>query len=146
MVRRLVSAGADFIKVAGSGGGTPGSLTEYPSFSEPELAAIVETAHGLGRRVTVHCTANAAIARAAAAGVDSLEHGYFFAPGGVPAFDAALADSLASGGISVTPTVQVFRDMAEYLPAGAERDFWARRREVLVDHVGRLYRAGVRLT
>src|SRR5690242_19147044 len=33
MVRRLVSAGAAFIKMAGSGGGTPGSLTDYPSFS-----------------------------------------------------------------------------------------------------------------
>jgi imidazolonepropionase-like amidohydrolase len=32
MVRRLVSAGADFIKVAGSGGGTPGSVTDCPSW------------------------------------------------------------------------------------------------------------------
>src|ERR1700694_5049542 len=42
MVRRLVSAGADFIKVAGSGGGTPGSLTEYPSFSADEFQAIAD--------------------------------------------------------------------------------------------------------
>src|SRR5579864_253232 len=69
MVRRLVSAGADFIKMAGSGGGTPGSLTDYPSFSVPEIQATVETAHGLGRRVTVHCTAAAAIERALAARV-----------------------------------------------------------------------------
>jgi imidazolonepropionase-like amidohydrolase len=32
------------------------------------------------------------------------------------------------------------------LPSGPERDFWQRRRETLVDHVGRLHRAGVRLT
>ena len=67
MVRRLVSAGADFIKVAGSGGGTPGSLSDYPSFSVDELRAIVEAAHDLGRRVTIHCTATAAIDRAVAA-------------------------------------------------------------------------------
>jgi imidazolonepropionase-like amidohydrolase len=146
MVRRLVSAGADFIKMAGSGGGTPGSLTDYPSFSVAELQATVETAHGLGRRVTVHCTAAAAIERALAARVDSLEHGYFGAPGNFQAFDQRLADGLADAHISVTPTLQVFRDMAELLPAGAERDFWQRRREILVTNAGRLRQAGVRLT
>ena len=146
MVRRLVSAGADFIKMAGSGGGTPGSLTDYPSFSVSEIEATVETAHGLGRRVTVHCTAAAAIERALAARVDSLEHGYFGAPGNFQAFDQRLADGLAEARISVTPTLQVFRDMAELLPAGADRDFWQRRREVLVTNAGRLWQAGVRLT
>jgi imidazolonepropionase-like amidohydrolase len=146
MVRRLVSAGADFIKMAGSGGGTPGSLTDYPSFSVAELQATVETAHGLGRRVTVHCTAAAAIERALAARVDSLEHGYFGAPGNFQAFDQRLADGLAEAHISVTPTLQVFRDMAELLPPGAERDFWQRRREILVTNAGRLRQAGVRLT
>jgi imidazolonepropionase-like amidohydrolase len=146
MVRRLVSAGAAFIKVAGSGGGTPGSLTDYPSFSVEELAATVETAHGLGRKVTVHCTAAAAIERAVSAGVDSIEHGYFGAPGQFQAYDAQLADRLAEAQVSVTPTLQVFRDMAELLPAGAEREFWQQRREVLVTNAGRLHRAGVRLT
>jgi len=146
MVRRLVSAGVDFIKVAGSGGGTPGSLTEYPSFTLAEQKAVAETAHGLGRNVTVHCTATEAIAHAVDAGVDSIEHGYFMAPGGRTAYDERLADRLAETGISVTPTLQVFREMAELLPAGAERDFWQRRRENLVDNAGRLYRAGVRLT
>jgi imidazolonepropionase-like amidohydrolase len=146
MVRRLVSGGADFIKMAGSGGGTPGSLTDYPSFSVSEIEATVETAHGLGRRVTVHCTAAAAIERALAARVDSLEHGYFGAPGNFQAYDARLADGLAAARISVTPTLQVFRDMAELLPAGTERDGWQRRREVLLTNAGRLRQAGVRLT
>jgi len=146
MVRRLVSNGADFIKMAGSGGGTPGSLTDYPSFTIPEFKSAVETAHGLGRRVTVHCTAAAAIERAVAAGVDSIEHGYFGAPGKFQAYDAALADRLAQAGVSVTPTLQVFRDMADFLPAGAERDFWDSRRETLLTNAGRLHAAGVRLT
>jgi imidazolonepropionase-like amidohydrolase len=146
MVRRLVSAGADFIKMAGSGGGTPGSLTDYPSFSIAEFEAAVETAHGLGRRVTVHCTATAAIERVVAAGVDSIEHGYFVAPGNFQAYDQSLAERLAETGISITPTLQVFRDMAELQPAGPDRDFWQRRREILVTNVGRLHRDGVRLT
>jgi imidazolonepropionase-like amidohydrolase len=146
MVRRLVSDGADFIKMAGSGGGTPGSLTEYPSFSVAEFQAAVETAHGLGRRVTVHCTATAAIDRAISAGVDSIEHGYFGAPGNFQAYDPRLAERLAQAEVSVTPTLQVFRDMAECLPAGAERDFWQSRRETLSTNVRRLHEAGVRLT
>ena len=146
MVRRLVSAGVDFIKVAGSGGGTPGSLTEYPSFSADEFQAIADVTHGLGRRVTVHCTATAAIARAVDAGVDSIEHGYFAAPGAVSVYDEALADRLAADGTSITPTMQVFRDMGEYFSAGPERDMWQRRSETLVRDVARLHRAGVRLT
>jgi imidazolonepropionase-like amidohydrolase len=144
MVRRLVSAGADFIKMAGSGGGTPGSLTEYPSFSIEEMRATVEAAHGLGRKVTVHCTATAAIERAVAAGVDSIEHGYFVAPGAFQAYDERLAERLAEAGISITPTLQVFRDMADSdLP---DSDAWRRRRETLLTNVGRLHRAGVVLT
>lgn len=145
MVRRLVSAGADFIKVAGSGGGTPGSLSQYPSFLPDELRSIVETAHGLGRKVTVHCTATAAIANALAAGADSIEHGYFSAPGALLAFDERLAEGLAAAGIPISPTLQVARDMVETLPAGPERDAWSRRREAQFEMVRRLHRAGVRL-
>ena len=145
MVRRLVSAGADFIKVAGSGGGTPGSLPDYPSFWPDELRSIVETAHGLGRTVTVHCTATAAIANALAAGADAIEHGYFSAPGTLLAFDDRLADGLAAAGIPISPTLQVARDMVETLPAGPERDAWSRRREAQAEMVRRLHRAGVRL-
>src|ERR1051326_8567389 len=50
MVRRLVSAGADFIKMAGSGGGTPGSLTEDPRSSAAEAEAAVDTPLRLPRR------------------------------------------------------------------------------------------------
>src|SRR5207244_5947002 len=78
--------------------------------------------------------------------VDSLEHGYFVAPAQFDAYDPALADRLAGASISVTPTLQVFRDMAELLPAGAEQDFWRRRRDTLATNVGRLHHAGVTLT
>jgi imidazolonepropionase-like amidohydrolase len=144
-VRRIISAGADFIKVAGSGGGTPGSMSDLPSFLPDELHSIVETAHGLGRNVTVHCTATAAIGNALAAGVDSIEHGYFSAPGALLAFDERLADGLAAAGIPITPTLQVARDMVDALPAGAERDAWQRRREAWTEMVRRLHQRGVRL-
>jgi imidazolonepropionase-like amidohydrolase len=96
--------------------------------------------------VTNHCTASAPIDRAVAAGADSLEHGYFAAPATLDAYDPSVVERVVTAGITITPTVQVFRDMAELLPAGAERDFWQRRRETLVEHVGRLRQDGVTFT
>jgi imidazolonepropionase-like amidohydrolase len=145
MVRRVISAGADFIKVAGSGGGTPGSISDQPSFLPDELQSIVRTAHGLGRRVTMHCTATAAVANAVAARVDSIEHGYFSAPGALCGFDDAVAEGLAEAQIPVTPTLQVARDMVETAPSEADRDTWRRRRDAQWEMMRRLHRAGVRL-
>ncbi len=145
MVRRVVSAGADFIKVAGSGGGTPGSISDQPSFMPDELQSIVRTAHGLGRRVTMHCTATAAVANAVAARVDSIEHGYFSVPGALFGFDDALAESLAESTIPVTPTLQVARDMIETAPSEADREIWRRRRDAQWEMMRCLHHAGVRL-
>ena len=64
MTRRVVGCGADYVKVMASGGGTPGSHAQYAAFSVPELRAIVETAHGLGRPVAMHCIATQSIANA----------------------------------------------------------------------------------
>ena len=145
MVRRVISAGADFIKVAGSGGGTPGSISDQPSFLPDELQSIVRTAHGLGRRVSMHCTATAAVANAVGARVDSIEHGYFSAPGALFTFDDALAASLAEAEIPVTPTLQVTRDMIETSPSETDRQTWRRRRDAQWEMMRRLHRAGVRL-
>ena len=74
-VRRQVKRGADVIKVTATGGvlsetaaGTGQQLTD------DELKAIVETAHGLGRKVTAHAHAREGIQAALRAGVDSIEH------------------------------------------------------------------------
>jgi imidazolonepropionase-like amidohydrolase len=129
MVRRLISAGADYIKVMASGGGTPGSLPERPSFSRTELEAIVDTAHALGRRVATHCIAAESLANAISARTDFVEHGSFLGQDGQTHFDPALADTLATAEIPVTPTLQVTRDMVEMTPEGPERVLWQRRQE-----------------
>jgi imidazolonepropionase-like amidohydrolase len=74
-VRRQVKRGADVIKVTATGGvlsetaaGTGQQLTDE------ELRAIVETAHGLGRKVTAHAHAKEGIEAALRAGFDSIEH------------------------------------------------------------------------
>lgn len=145
MVRRLVSLGADFIKVMAAGGGTPGSLPHYPSYSVAELRVIVETAHSLGRLVSAHCIATASILNAIEAEVDFIEHASFFGPEGVPRFDPVVADRLAAADIPVIPTLQVNRDMVEALPDGPERALWQLRLESQRAIVQHLHQLGVPL-
>ncbi len=145
MVRRLVSRGADYIKVMASGGGTPGSLPAYPSFNVDELKVIVRTAHDLGKTVTTHCTCTAAIANAVEAGVDFIEHAMFTGPAGPSNYDPRVAEALAKSGIRVTPTLQVFRDLVDLLPPGPERDGWQARREAHEAQIAKLHDLGVPL-
>jgi imidazolonepropionase-like amidohydrolase len=74
-VRGLVKRGVDVIKVTVTGGVLSQTSTGTGlQFTQEELEAIVETAHGLGRKVTGHVHANAGIVAAINAGFDSLEH------------------------------------------------------------------------
>ncbi len=77
-VRAAIRRGADVIKVAATGG----IVSESPvgaaaQISDSELAAIVETAHALGRRVAVHAHGADGVRAALAAGADSIEHGTY---------------------------------------------------------------------
>ena len=124
MIRRLVSLGVDFIKVLASGGGTAGSLSHFPSFSPAELRGIVSTAHGLGQRVSAHCTATQSIEIAVDAGVDWIEHALFIARDGQLQYDARVAEKMAISRIPVTTTMQVAKDMLEVALPPAERGKW----------------------
>ncbi len=143
MVRKVVGLGAEYVKVMAAGGGTPGSLPQYPSFTVAELRVIVETAHDLGRMVAAHCIATASIENAVEAGVDLIEHASFFGPELIPQFDARVAEKLARAGIPVTPTLQVNRDLADLLPDGPERARWALRQQAQREIVRALRDLGV---
>jgi len=144
-VRKVVSLGADYVKVMAAGGGTPGTLPQYPSFAEAELRAIVEASHGLGRLVSAHCIAAASIENAVNAGVDLIEHASFYGPDLIPHYDERLAEMLAASGIAVTPTLQVNRDLVDLLDGGPEREMWQRRQETQREIVGKLRELGVPL-
>ena len=103
MVRRKVSLGADFVKVMASGGGTPGSLANYPSYSTDELRVIVETAHGLGKKVVAHCICVQAIENAVDASVDFIEHAMFTTPDRSFMTPHIAPEPLNSAGISAAP-------------------------------------------
>lgn len=74
-----------------------------PSFSAHAIEATVSTAHGIGARIAVHTQSSVAGARAAAAGVDSIEHGMHLPPSAL--------DDLATHGGFLVPTGFVFEQL-----------------------------------
>ncbi len=122
-VRRRCADGADFIKLIGTGGGTPGTDPARASYNRQELAAAVAAAHGLDMPVTVHCRGIPGIVNALEAGVDQIEHACFELPDGSLRFDAELARRMAHSGTWVTPTIQLYRDALAHLQkkAASER-------------------------
>ena len=76
--RRQVGLGAQVVKITATGGvlsNVSGGLGR--AFTIEEMRAIVETAHGLGRKVAAHSHAADGTKGALTAGVDSIEHGSF---------------------------------------------------------------------
>jgi imidazolonepropionase-like amidohydrolase len=147
-VRAQRAIGADFIKVINSGGGTPGTYSWQAAFPTEELAAIVEEAHGLGMRVTVHCLCTEAMKRVLAAGADHIEHGQFLVEGDRVEVDGETADAIAAAGVAITPTLVVAASLlARMDPDGdpALRDRWHRMLDGWLEGTRRMYKAGVRL-
>lgn len=82
VVRALVKAGVDLIKIMGTGG----ELTGYSNplacqFSDEELAVIVQTSREYGQQVSCHAHADAGVRQAVEAGVATVEHGSFSSDG-----------------------------------------------------------------
>ena len=89
-----LDAGADLVKVMLDAGRTGDDVT----FSESELRPMVEAVHARGKKVAAHCQGKGAKVAAAAA-VDSIEHGF-----GV---DGSVASEM-HGRTALVPTLSVF--------------------------------------
>ena len=77
-VREDIKYGADVIKFMATGGVlSEGDNPALAQYSPEEMKAIVETAHGLGRKVAAHAHGATGIKYAVLAGVDSIEHGSY---------------------------------------------------------------------
>jgi imidazolonepropionase-like amidohydrolase len=80
-VRFEVKNGADVIKAAVSGGVLSlADEVDTPQLTPAEMAALVDEAHRLRKKVAVHCHGDQAAKEAIEAGVDSIEHGSFMKP------------------------------------------------------------------
>jgi imidazolonepropionase-like amidohydrolase len=77
-VRREVFAGAEWIKIAISGGiaDTHGDIAAS-HMTKDEVSAVTDTAHRHGAKVTAHSGSPGATMEAIDAGIDCVEHGYF---------------------------------------------------------------------
>lgn len=77
-VREQISAGADVIKIAATGGvlsNVPGGLNQQ--MMDDEMRAVVATARTFDRKVAAHAHGVEGVNAALRAGVDSVEHGTF---------------------------------------------------------------------
>lgn len=100
--RAQISAGADLIKVMISGGiAGEHEKIDTPQLTGEEMAAVIETAHAWGRRVTAHAGPAPIIEQAVRLGLDCVEHGY--------QLTEPVTKLMAERGTSLVPTLIVTR-------------------------------------
>ncbi|HEX8261569.1 MAG TPA: amidohydrolase family protein [Allosphingosinicella sp.] len=110
-VREFSRAGADIIKITATGGVLSQQARGLGQhFTDAEMRSIVDTAHSLGLKVAAHAHADAGIAAAVRAGVDSIEHGTFAS--------AATIRLMKERGTSLVPTLMAFTGIRERLGKG----------------------------
>jgi imidazolonepropionase-like amidohydrolase len=97
-VRENIKYGADVLKFMATGGVlSAGDNPALEQYSPEEMRTIVETAHGLGRKVAAHAHGALGIRNAALAGVDSIEYGSFI--------DEAAIQAMKQHGTYLVPTL-----------------------------------------
>ena len=111
-VRRQVGLGAEVIKFKATGGvlsNVSGGLGQ--AMTSPEMKAIIDTAHGLGRKVAAHSHAADGTRAAVEAGVDTIDHGTFL--------DDETIALMKRRGTWLVPTMMASRAAASQAEAGA---------------------------
>jgi imidazolonepropionase-like amidohydrolase len=100
VVREQIKSGADWIKIAISGGisDSHGSVSAAPMTDE-EMSTLIEVAHRNGIRVTAHNGSNEAAKQALRFGIDGFEHGYHL--------DATILKDMKAKGVWLVPTIVV---------------------------------------
>ncbi len=114
-VRRMLRAGADWIKLATTGGVVTPHDTPYDlGFTREEIEVAVAEASRRSKPVMTHAIAGEGIDLAVAAGVRSVEHGTLLTE--------RQAAAMAKAGCWLVPTLSVIRDLIDStLPAEGEK-------------------------
>lgn len=105
LVRRLKAQGADFIKIMISGlmdFNKAGVLTE-PGLEVAQIRELISIAHGEGMAVMAHANGARTVEAAAAAGVDSVEHGAYL--------DRDALQAMAENGTVWVPTLSTIGNL-----------------------------------
>ncbi|MBI3458089.1 MAG: amidohydrolase family protein [Candidatus Rokubacteria bacterium] len=157
-VRRLLKEGADYIKIVATGGSTRTSNPNRTSYTLAELRAITDEAHRHGKLTAAHCTSAQGIEHCLDAEVDMIIHCVFSDPDGRYRFRPDLVERLVAAGAWVNPTLYVIKAGIERLTAKRERgealspeqvahvEWCEQALEVRVEAIGKMARAGVRMT
>ena len=88
-VRHIAAKGVDVIKFMATGGVLDdGAIGLEQHFTDAEMKAIVDTAHGVGLKAMAHAHGARGIEAAVNAGVDSIEHGTYLDDRGAKAMKA----------------------------------------------------------
>jgi imidazolonepropionase-like amidohydrolase len=109
--------GADFVKLY-----MDGPDADTPPFSADEVTRVVAAVHARGRKVTAHATGLSGTRACAAAGVDSIEHGF--------ELDADVAAAMASGGCALVTTMTVLKSWLTFGTTTAIPRFTGRTAEI----------------
>jgi imidazolonepropionase-like amidohydrolase len=156
LARELLKEGADFLKIVASGGGTPGTVQHWPSYTPEEIHAAADVAHRAHKPITAHAMPLEAVRMALDAGVDGIEHVAFLGPDGQASYDADVARTMRERGTVVSPTLPVNYRGLEQLQAKAATGPLTREETLFVEerlrlraaylaNFGRLLEQGVRL-
>ena len=142
-VRQRYKDGADFIKIAATGGVLSLAKSgQAPLFTEAELAAVVETARDYGMKVAAHAHGDEGMLRAVRAGVHSIEHGTYMTD--------EVMKAMKEKGTYYVPTISAGKFVAEkakidgYFPA-VVRPKAAAIGPQIQETFGRALRAGVKI-
>jgi len=135
-VREQIKSGADWIKIAISGGISDprGSISAAPMTDE-EMSTLIEVAHRNGIRVTAHNGSSEAARQALRFGIDGFEHGYHL--------DVGVLKDMKAKGVWLVPTIVVTQPGALefYQKIGSPPWYLERVRSTGVDHWAMLQNA-----
>jgi imidazolonepropionase-like amidohydrolase len=133
-VREASRLGADLIKITATGGVLSQQARGLGQhFTDAEMKAIVDTAHGLGLKVAAHAHSARGVEAAARAGVDSIEHGTFA--------DAAAIRAMKASGSVLVPTLMAYTGIREGLAKNAFTPAVADKVRMTLNEVGKAARA-----
>ncbi len=143
-VRKLLRAGADFIKLSSTGGVlSPADEPGHTQFTPEEIAVMVYEAKAQGKTCMAHAQGTQGILNAVLAGVESIEHGIYV--------DDQCIDEMKKRGTYLVPTlvapVWVLRH-AERMPGSILPQSVRKTKEVMENHkrnIGIAARAGVKI-
>ncbi len=137
LAREQLRAGADLIKICLTGGiGTPREAPGDKQMTDDEVRAVVEVAHGAGKRVASHTGGNSAIRDAVRLDVDCIEHGY--------AFEDDTAGMMAEAGTYLVPTLCVTQELDYMRRHGVQEWMLAKAKAAAGEHLASIRRAVAR--